>query len=52
MIESFKRIWNAGWTNFKRNSYLSLGTTGIMTLVLLLFSALMALNFLSVKIVT
>ena len=52
MSESFKRIWNAGWTNFKRNSYLSLGTTGIMTLVLLLFSALMALNFLSIKIVT
>src|SRR3989344_653194 len=52
MKESLKRIWVAGWTNFKRNSYLSLGTTGIMTLVLLLFSALMALNFLSIKIVT
>jgi len=31
---------------------LSLGTTGVMVLVLLLFSALMALNFLSVRIVT
>ena len=51
MKESFKRIWLAGWTNFKRNSYLSLGTTGVMTLVLLLFSALMALNFISLKIV-
>ncbi|MBI2065100.1 MAG: ABC transporter permease [Candidatus Yanofskybacteria bacterium] len=51
MKKSFERIFNAGWTNFKRNSYLSLGTTGVMVLVLLLFSALMALNFLSVKIV-
>lgn len=31
---------------------MSLGTTGVMVLVLLLFSALMALNFLSVRIVT
>ena len=51
MKKSFKRVFNAGWTNFKRNSYLSLGTTGIMVLVLLLFSALMALNFLSLRIV-
>ena len=51
MSESLKRIWRAGWTNFKRNSYLSLGTTGVMVLVLLLFSALMAINFLSLKIV-
>ena len=51
MKESLKRIWFAGWTNFKRNSYLSLGTTGVMVLVLLLFSALMGLNFLSLKVV-
>src|SRR3989344_3561629 len=51
MKKSFKRVFNTGWTNFKRNSYLSLGTTGIMVLVLLLFSALMALNFLSLRIV-
>ena len=38
--------------NFKRNSYLSLGTTGVMVLVLLLFSGLMGLNFLSSKIVS
>ena len=50
--ESLKRIFHAGWTNFQRNSYLSLGTTGVMVLVLLLFSALVALNFLSLKIVT
>jgi cell division transport system permease protein len=52
MKQSLNRIFTAGWLNFKRNSYLSLGTTGIMALVLLLFSALMGLNFLSVKIVT
>src|SRR3989344_8785212 len=51
MKKSFKRIFNTGWTNFKRNSYLSLGTTGVMVLVLLLFSALMALNFLSLQVV-
>lgn len=51
MKKNVKRIFNTGWTNFKRNSYLSLGTTGVMVLVLLLFSALMALNFLSLKIV-
>lgn len=52
MKESLQRIWNAGWLNFKRNSYLSFGTTGVLVLVLLLFSALMAINFLSVKVVT
>ncbi|MDP3697352.1 MAG: permease-like cell division protein FtsX, partial [Candidatus Taylorbacteria bacterium] len=51
MKESFRRIFQSGWTNFKRNSYLSSGTTGVMVLVLLLFSALMGLNFLSLKIV-
>jgi len=52
MSESLKRIWLAGWNNFKRNSYVSLGTTGVMVLVLLLFSALMGLNFVSVKIIS
>jgi len=52
MKESLKRIWSAGWLNFKRNSYLSLGTTGVMVLVLLLFSALMAINFLSLRVVS
>jgi len=41
----------AGWTNFKRNSYLSFGTTGVMVLVLMLFSGLMVVNFLSSTIV-
>src|SRR3989338_4232174 len=52
MKESLKRRWRAGWNNFKRNSYVSLGTTGVMVLVLLLFSALMGLNFVSVKIIS
>lgn len=49
--EHLRRIFDTGLTNFKRNSYLSFGTTGVMVLVLLLFSALMAINFLSSTIV-
>lgn len=52
MKESFRRIFEVGWTNFKRNSYLSLGTTGIMVLVLFLFSGLMSLNYLASQIVS
>src|SRR5258708_2921652 len=52
MKKAFKRIFRAGWTNFKRNSYLSLGTTGVMVMVLLLFGGLMILNFVSRQIVT
>src|SRR3990167_5270979 len=51
MKAGLKRIWKTGWTNFKRNSYLTLGTTGVMVLVLVLFSALMGVNFVSSKIV-
>jgi len=52
MKKRIKRIFNAGWTNFKRNSYISFGTTGVMALVLLLFSGLMTLNFISNQIVS
>ena len=52
MKKAFKRIFHTGWTNFKRNSYLSLGTTGVMALVLLLFGGLMVLNFISGEIVS
>jgi len=51
MKKHFKRILRVGWTNFKRNSYLSLGTTGVMVMVLTLFSGLMAVNFLSSRVV-
>ncbi|KKR13535.1 MAG: Cell division protein FtsX [Parcubacteria group bacterium GW2011_GWC1_39_29] len=49
--DTLEKIIAHGWTNFKRNSYLSIGTTGVMTLVLLLFAGLMSLNFISTKIV-
>ena len=49
---SVKRIFNVGWTNFKRNSYLSMGTTGVMVLVLVLFSGLMSLNYLASQVVS
>jgi len=52
MIKSAKRILNVGWVNFKRNRYISVGTTGVMVLVLVLFSGLLAVNFLSTQLVT
>lgn len=52
MKKSLIRIFNLGWVNFKRNRYLSLGTTGVMVMVLILFSSLMAVNFLSSQIVS
>lgn len=52
MRKAFKRIFRTGWLNFKRNSYLSFGTTGVMALVLLLFSGLMVLNYISGQIVS
>lgn len=52
MKEKLTRVLKAGWTNFRRNSYVSLGTTGVMALVLLLFLGLIALNFLSATIVS
>src|SRR3990167_7034795 len=51
MKKALKRIYVAGWTNFKRNGFLSFGTTGVMVLVLLLFAGLMALNFIATQIV-
>jgi cell division transport system permease protein len=52
MKKAFKNMFSKGWTNFRRNSYLSFGTTGVMALVLLLFSGLMVLNFISTQIVS
>ncbi len=52
MKKVLKRIFSSGWLNFKRNSYLSLGTTGVMTLVLLLFAGLMGVQFISGQIVS
>jgi cell division transport system permease protein len=50
--QTFQRVFSVGWVNFKRNTYLSFGTTGVMVLVLILFSSLLAMNFISNKIVT
>lgn len=52
MKKAFKRIFRSGWLNFKRNSYVSLGTTGVMALVLLVFAGLMVINFISGEIVS
>ena len=46
MKEKLQRVFRAGWTNFKRNSYVTFGTTGVMALVLILFLGLIAVNFL------
>ncbi len=42
--ETFVRIVKAGWMNFRRNSYVSFGTTGVMALVLILFLGLITVN--------
>jgi len=47
MKSNFNRIIKFGWQNFKRNSYLSMATTGILALTLLLFTGLLTFNFLS-----
>lgn len=49
---SFPRIFKAGWISFRRNSFLSLGTTGVMTLALLVIAGLMALSFITGQIVS
>lgn len=43
--EKFGRVVRSGWHNFKRNSYVSFGTTGVMALVLILFLGIIAFNF-------
>jgi cell division transport system permease protein len=50
--EKLNRVFLAGWTNFKRNSYVTFGTTGVMALVLLLFLGLVAVHFLTGVMVT
>lgn len=50
--EKLNRVISHGWTNFRRNSYVTFGTTGVMALVLLLFLGLIAVNFLSGVLIT
>lgn len=52
MAINFKKIFQTGWTNFKRNKYLSFGATGIMALTLILFLGLLTLQFLTSQIVS
>ena len=44
--EKLNRVIRAGWTNFRRNNYVTFGTTGVMALVLVLFLGLIGVNFL------
>jgi cell division transport system permease protein len=43
--EKLQRVFSSGWNNFLRNRYVSIGTTGVMSLVLLLFLCLIGVNF-------
>ena len=51
MIINLKKILDSGWTNFRRNSYLSFGATGIMALALILFLGLLTIQFLTSQVV-
>jgi len=44
-----KRIFATGWTNFKRNSYLSFSAVGVMSIALILLVSLIGINLLSDK---
>ncbi len=52
MLTNLKRIINLGWTNFRRNSYLSFAATGIMAIALILFLGLLSMQFLTSQIVS
>lgn len=49
--QSLQRIMASGWINFKRNSFMSFGATGVMALALLVFSGLIVLNFFTDQVV-
>jgi cell division transport system permease protein len=49
MIHTIKSVAKSGWTNFRRNRYLSLAATGVMSLSLLLFLGLLALQYVSTE---
>ena len=50
-METIKKIFRRGWTNFQRHRYLSAAATGVMALALLLFLGLLSLQFLTTQIV-
>src|SRR3989344_8340642 len=47
MAKPLKSIIGAGWTNFRRNSYLSFAVTGVMAIALLILLALGAFQVVS-----
>lgn len=49
---NIKKIIDTGWTNLKRNSYLSFAATGMMALALILFLGLLSLQFLTSQVVS
>ena len=51
MIQTLKSVFKAGWTNFKRNSYLSAAATGVMSLSLLLFLGLLSIQFMTTEVI-
>lgn len=51
LSENTKRIFRSGYTNFKRNSWLTFGTVGTMVLALLIFSGLVVFNVISQNVV-
>jgi len=50
--KNIKRVFKNGLTNFRRNSWLSLGTIGIMTLTLFILVSLFAFNVLSQNLIS
>lgn len=50
--QNLGRVIKAGWTNFKRNSWLAFGTVGIMVLAILILSGLVAFNVVSGTLIT
>ncbi len=51
MFQTLKIVIKTGWTNFKRNSYLSVAAISVMSLTLVLFLSLLSLQFLTSQIV-
>jgi cell division transport system permease protein len=49
MFQTFKSVLKNGWTNFRRNSYVSLAATGVMSLSLILFLGLLSLQYLTTE---
>ena len=51
MKHNLKRVIATGWTNFKRNSYISFAVTGVMALVLILLLGLASFQLVSSRLI-